>query len=211
MPFLLYHSTVITEIAQPAKCQDPFSLMSPVLWIQVNWAFMYVISLQGWRQSWQHQVYCQKKEGAVGKLSREYTPDTSPSHPIWLPRPGDVFSEPGSIYFPITAAVPVEWPICLSRRAGHARLAWMPCGEDRDKERGFYIDANAPSGYTSSTVKFTNGCCQSQFMVVSVTKLSVLTTAASTKLLNSSLARCESKKCFLSMEIYKQQQTLTGL
>ena len=88
-------------------------------------------------------------------------------------------SEQRSIFFPITADVPEKWPICLSRRAAHAWLAGTPGSEVGDKDEGFYIDADAPSSYMATTVISSNRCCQSQFMLVSVTKLSVLTIADS--------------------------------
>lgn len=87
------------------------------------------------------QARCCKMGGS--RQIVEYASDISLSHPIWLPCPGEIFSEQRPIFFPITATVLVEWPICLSRRTGHARLAGMT-GEDGDKEGGVCIDSDAP-------------------------------------------------------------------
>lgn len=42
-------------------------------------------------------------------------------------------SEPEPIFFPITAAAMVKWPICLSRHTGHAWLVGVigTLGEDK--------------------------------------------------------------------------------
>lgn len=117
------------------------------------WGSRYVISPQRWRQGQQSQV---SKSRALGKLSAEYTWDISLSHLIWLPCLGEICSEQEPIFFPITAAVPVKWPICLSRRTGHARLVGAICTMGEDKEGGVCIDVDAPSSGMESAVKFTN-------------------------------------------------------
>lgn len=58
------------------------------------------------------------------------------------------------------------------------------------RKGGFYTDA--PSGDRKSAVKFTNRCCQSQFMLVSIIKSSVLTVLL-TEVLSRSLAHYKSK------------------
>lgn len=50
----------------------------------------------------------------------------------------------------------MKWPICLSRRTGHARLVGAICTMGEDKEGGVCIDVDAPSSDTESAVKFTN-------------------------------------------------------
>lgn len=63
-------------------------------------------------------------------------------------------SEHGPIFFPITAAGLVKWPICLSRRTGHAPLVGMTGTEDRMGKEGGCSDADGPSGYLGDTVTF---------------------------------------------------------
>lgn len=147
------------------------------MWLQVNLERLTEVSdmsLQGLSQ-----VQGLSKKGALRKLSATYTSGVSLSHPIWLPCPGEMYSEQRPIFFPITAAVQVKWPICLLRRTGHARLVGMSGSEDGDKEGGFYNHANAPSGYTERTVKF---CfCQlashSSYHLQSLLKIKVWLTA----------------------------------
>lgn len=98
------------------------------------------------------------KKRAPRKLSAAHTyiPTSGISlrYPICQPGPGEMLSEQRPIFFPITAAEKVKWPICLLRRTGHARWARMTGSRVGDEKGKVYIDADAPSVYVSRTIRF---------------------------------------------------------
>lgn len=110
----------------------------------------------------------------------------------------EIFCEQRPIFFPITATVPGKWPICLSRRTGHAQLAGMTGGEEGDQEGGVCTDADAPSGDMELN-SLIDGVSL-LFLLVSITKLSM------TKIQNKSLAHCKSKNSWWG---WKQRHTCT--
>lgn len=63
-----------------------------------------------------------------------------------MPRWGKIFPLLEPIFFPITAAaVPAKWPICLSGRGVHGRLAGVIGTVGKNVEGGVCIDADALS------------------------------------------------------------------